>query len=205
MCRPRSPPAPCPAESGDRRRVSTDLLTSLPREAIGWDEGLPGLLSEPPAPSAPGAPVVPRPVCGPAGSRAHLEVDEPRLALEGATSELTPGHHLPVGRSAAQLLHGAGQDVLVHLRPPHGLPVRVLLGHLRFQETAADTRGPARAERGALPAAEGSSVAAEVGGAEPGLEQPSRDRPHRPAGRSGSPAMARPAVPSSERKDRWEV
>jgi hypothetical protein len=40
-----------------------------------------------------------------------------------------------VDHPAAQLLHGAGQDVLIHFGPAHGLSVHLLLGHLRFTKT----------------------------------------------------------------------
>lgn len=61
---------------------------------------------------------------------ADLEVDDLRLAVEGATFELAPRGHLLVDHPVAQPLQGAGQDVLVHLGAAHRLPVHVLSVHL---------------------------------------------------------------------------
>lgn len=65
--------------------------------------------------------------------QAHLEVDELGFAVEGLTLECMPRRHLLVDYPAGQLLHGAGQDILVHLCPTHRFLVHVLFGHLGFR------------------------------------------------------------------------
>lgn len=66
---------------------------------------------------------------------AHLEVNDLWLAVERAAFELPPRHHLPVDYPTAQLLHSAGQDVLIHLSSTHRFPFHVLLGHLGLKKT----------------------------------------------------------------------
>lgn len=97
------------------------------------------------SPSAAGRPVVlcafpPGPAPGTQDRGAHLKVDELGLAVKRAAFELAPRHHLLADHPISQPLHRAGQDVLVHLRPTHRLPVHVLSGHLGIHRDSGHAR-----------------------------------------------------------------
>jgi hypothetical protein len=89
------------------------------------------------------------PCCPPL--KAHLEVDDLRLAIEWAALELPTRYHLLLNHPTAQLLHSPSQDILFHLTSAHRFSFHVLLGHLEFKQTEVHVCSKPHSEQSAGP------------------------------------------------------